>query len=74
MDGWMPDRLAVWPDGCLAGCLAGGLAGWLSGWLAGGRSAERRVGKECRSRWAPLHTKKDTLTPHVSRPWHTSTS
>src|SRR6266446_7236156 len=25
---------------------------------AGGRSEERRVGKECRSRWAPDHLKK----------------
>src|SRR5438552_11744705 len=24
----------------------------------GGRSEERRVGKECRSRWAPYHEKK----------------
>ena len=23
--------------------------------LAGGRSEERRVGKECRSRWSPYH-------------------
>src|SRR3712207_9205425 len=26
--------------------------------LRGGRSEERRVGKECRSRWAPYHLKK----------------
>src|SRR5947209_14291141 len=26
------------------------------------RSEERRVGKECRSRWAPCHEKKKTLT------------
>src|SRR5256884_3793445 len=25
------------------------------GMLAGGRSEERRVGKECRSRWSPYH-------------------
>src|SRR5437016_7709924 len=25
---------------------------------AGGRSEERRVGKECRSRWSPYHEKK----------------
>ena len=24
-------------------------------WLATGRSEERRVGKECRSRWSPYH-------------------
>src|SRR2546430_16085454 len=29
---------------------------WLSGWaLASARSEERRVGKECRSRWSPYH-------------------
>src|SRR6266513_4911896 len=27
---------------------------------ADGRSEERRVGKECRSRWAPYHEKKNT--------------
>src|SRR5256885_14103447 len=27
----------------------------LSGWLYAHRSEERRVGKECRSRWAPYH-------------------
>src|SRR2546430_11406936 len=25
------------------------------GWTTGGRSEERRVGKECRSRWSPYH-------------------
>ena len=24
-------------------------------WFEGGRSEERRVGKECRSRWSPYH-------------------
>ena len=24
-------------------------------WVAGSRSEERRVGKECRSRWSPYH-------------------
>ena len=28
---------------------------FLSGHSAGGRSEERRVGKECRSRWSPYH-------------------
>src|SRR2546422_7376143 len=31
---------------------------WLGGrvdWQTGGRSEERRVGKECRSRWSPYH-------------------
>src|SRR5688572_33501556 len=28
---------------------------------AAGRSEERRVGKECRSRWSPHHEKKNTI-------------
>src|SRR2546429_6599643 len=28
---------------------------WLLRWLGHGRSEERRVGKECRSRWSPYH-------------------
>src|SRR3712207_9547986 len=28
------------------------------GTIRGGRSEERRVGKECRSRWSPYHYKK----------------
>src|SRR5690348_17367768 len=31
------------------------------GWLAGFRSEERRVGKECRSRWSPYHEKVKVL-------------
>src|ERR1039457_752831 len=27
-----------------------------------GRSEERRVGKECRSRWSPYHSKKNRVT------------
>src|SRR5574341_2666766 len=27
----------------------------------GGRSEERRVGKECRSRWSPYHSKKKRM-------------
>ena len=34
---------------------AGGLGGPLLYALAGARSEERRVGKECRSRWSPYH-------------------
>src|SRR5256885_15042374 len=34
-----------------------GRRGW-PGWLACLRSEERRVGKECRSRWSPYHLKK----------------
>src|SRR5207249_10055450 len=30
------------------------------------RSEERRVGKECRSRWSPYHQKKTTEPPTVS--------
>src|SRR5689334_24772812 len=33
--------------------------GWRSRWPArAARSEERRVGKECRSRWSPYHEKK----------------
>ena len=28
---------------------------WYYRWLGGDRSEERRVGKECRSRWSPYH-------------------
>src|SRR5574340_1487949 len=51
-----------WPDrmlGGLFGVLRGGLVVlvlvWLSGMTAIPRSEERRVGKECRSRWSPYH-------------------
>src|SRR3712207_8976063 len=30
-------------------------AGWIEDFSAGSRSEERRVGKECRSRWSPYH-------------------
>src|SRR5258708_6718462 len=30
-------------------------AGWKPGWSTDYRSEERRVGKECRSRWSPYH-------------------
>src|SRR3712207_9515457 len=29
--------------------------GWFVRWHCDGRSEERRVGKECRSRWSPYH-------------------
>src|SRR6266496_1928291 len=35
--------------------------------LKGSRSEERRVGKECRSRWAPCHSKKKEKTEEVER-------
>src|SRR3712207_9216989 len=28
---------------------------WLFNWVKNARSEERRVGKECRSRWSPYH-------------------
>src|SRR5471032_2431527 len=31
------------------------------------RSEERRVGKECRSRWSPHHRKKNTSRDHLRR-------
>src|SRR6266508_6002790 len=51
--GVMGDR---WPRFWLVGggVLVWSLATVLSG-LAGSRSEERRVGKECRSRWSPYH-------------------
>src|SRR6476661_8999277 len=33
-----------------------------------GRSEERRVGKECRSRWSPYHYKKKKTPPRRRRP------
>src|SRR3712207_6044543 len=35
--------------------LAAGLIAFGVGWLVSSRSEERRVGKECRSRWSPYH-------------------
>src|SRR3989449_9916107 len=32
--------------------------GWVDFRRGSGRSEERRVGKECRSRWSPYHSKK----------------
>src|SRR3712207_3852597 len=37
------------------GLLGVALAGLLAAFMAGMRSEERRVGKECRSRWSPYH-------------------
>src|ERR1035438_10617682 len=33
--------------------------------LTSGRSEERRVGKECRSRWSPYHSKKKIVPPEM---------
>ena len=35
--------------------MKGGRGGGGGGGRGGGRSEERRVGKECRSRWSPYH-------------------
>src|SRR2546430_9903929 len=32
-----------------------GVAAWIGSFWAWSRSEERRVGKECRSRWSPYH-------------------
>src|SRR3712207_6968821 len=53
------------PFGRIETRLDGGLAGHngLKSLKRGlGRSEERRVGKECRSRWAPYHLKKKKIT------------
>src|SRR6266511_4626334 len=36
----------------------------------GRRSEERRVGKECRSRWSPYHKKKKSISPFSHRVSH----
>src|SRR5689334_25370792 len=36
------------------------------------RSEERRVGKECRSRWSPHHEKKKKYTEWTSRSWRSA--
>ena len=51
---WLAVALsAVMAAGVLAGCGGGGTGGSLS--INQVRSEERRVGKECRSRWSPDH-------------------
>src|SRR6266849_6162977 len=43
-----------------------GFSNPMSAWLALARSEERRVGKECRSRWSPYHYKKKDRGSSVS--------
>ena len=60
---WLELRHALWPDGSKAEhrkaidrFFAGDAQEPLAVLLAeDGRSEERRVGKECRSRWSPYH-------------------
>src|SRR5690349_23859166 len=46
----------IWPTGSELSCAGAAGRGGVGGF--GGRSEERRVGKECRSRWAPDPEKK----------------
>ena len=41
--------------GATLGAAAGYRGGWVDHLVMRGRSEERRVGKECRSRWSPYH-------------------
>src|SRR3712207_8177611 len=53
-----PETLKIIALGLLAfifSTIGGLLFGKLMCFLSGGRSEERRVGKECRSRWSPYH-------------------
>src|SRR5687768_18549293 len=47
------DKDALTPQGAVA------MTRWLRRQFAENRSEERRVGKECRSRWSPNHEKKN---------------
>src|SRR3712207_9172074 len=51
----MDEGTGTFLGGAAAGAGVGGAAGFLAGLAAFGRSEERRVGKECRSRWSPYH-------------------
>src|SRR5690625_7953030 len=61
-------RHTRWPrdwssDVCSSDLFLGDARDRLAGWAepdraVGGRSEERRVGKECRYRWSPCHSKK----------------
>src|SRR5256885_10375715 len=47
------DRTVVWS--CAADCGVCGLGAGVIKHVPASRSEERRVGKECRSRWSPYH-------------------
>ena len=49
------DLAAMVSKSPLDGCIAGRVMDLVAGRGAEGRSEERRVGKECRSRWSPYH-------------------
>src|SRR5438309_8444777 len=44
-------------EDCMSSLIIGVI--FIVGGLSGQRSEERRVGKECRSRWSPEHEKKN---------------
>ena len=56
--GRMGNPGAIMAGASIGGSLGGSIGGLIGdnnhGWR-GGRSEERRVGKECRSRWSPYH-------------------
>ena len=41
--------------GSIGGLIGDNNRGWRGGYRGSARSEERRVGKECRSRWSPYH-------------------
>ena len=47
--------LSAWKTGSWGGWFAPAMLGWGDGCNYYDRSEERRVGKECRSRWSPYH-------------------
>ena len=56
-DDWVNEAIGLGIDFAVQGILTaiGGAALGPIGMIIGGRSEERRVGKECRSRWSPYH-------------------
>src|SRR2546430_4633003 len=56
--GWVPIQLWIWFTGLRGVRLTRVIVVTILLWAAaipGSRSEERRVGKECRSRWSPYH-------------------